>query len=330
MRALLVTILVAAALWAGYWFVGSRALESGVADWFAAQEAQGRAASNAGVAVQGFPNRFDLTVTEPKVADPARGLSWEAPFAQVFAMTWKPWHVIAALPDSQTVGLPDQTVDVSSSRLRGSLVVDPDTDLTLDRITLEGDNLRLASDRGWSTALARLLLATRRDAADASTHEVYLEASSITPDQNFRMGLKSISDLPELIDRLRIDAKAGLSAPIDRFAGQTRPALQRLELREAALDWGKFSLTAKGAVQPDAQGIADGRIDIRVAPWRDLVPVLVAAGLVTAEVAPTVTRAMELLAQQGANPEVLEVPLVFAQGRMTLGPIPLGPAPRME
>ncbi len=330
MRALLVVIHVATALWSGYWFVGSRALERGVVAWFDAPSAQGLQTSHQGVAVQGFPNRFDLTVTEPRLADPARGLSWTAPFVQVFAMTWKPWHLIAALPESQTVALPDQTVAVTSSQLRGSVVVDPDTNLTLDRLTLEGDNLRLSSDRGWAGAAARLLVATRRDAADAATHEVFAEATSITPDQNFRMEMKSVSALPELIDRVRIDAKAGFSAPIDRFAGQTRPVLQRLDLREASVTWGAFSLSAKGGVQPDPQGLAEGRIDIRVAPWRDLVPVLVAAGLVTPEVAPTVTRAMELLAQQGPDPEVLEVPLVLAGGRMALGPIPLGPAPRLD
>ncbi len=56
-------------------------------------------------------------------------------------------------------------------------------------------------------------------------------------------------------------------------------------------------------------------------------PVLVAAGIVTAEVSPTVTRAMELLAQQGPDPEVLTVPLSFNSGLMSLGPLPLGPAP---
>lgn len=330
MRALLVVILIAAGLWSGYWFVGSRALERGVDQWFAAQSAQGFTAERADVAVLGFPNRFDLTVTEPRLSDPARGLSWQAPFLQVFAMTWKPWHIIAALPESQTIGLAGQEVTVTSSRLRGSLVVTPGTDLTLDRITVEGDNIRLASDRGWTTALSRVLFATRRDAEDAALHEVYLEASSITPDQAFRMGLKSLSDLPELIDRLRVDARAGFSAPIDRFAAQTAPRLQRLDLRDAGLVWGNLKLSAKGSIAADPQGLAEGRIELRVAPWRDLVPVLVATGLVTPEVAPTVERAMELLAQQGSDPDVLDLPLVLGQGRMALGPIPLGPAPRME
>lgn len=330
MRALLIAVLALAALWAGYWFVGSRLLERSVEDWIAAQPAAGYEASASDVSVQGFPNRFDLTVTEPRLADPQAGIAWAAPFAQVFAMTWKPWHVIAALPDRQTVTLPQEEVTVTSSRLRGSLVVTPGTELTLDRATVEGDGLRLSSTRGWETAVSRMLLATRRSAEDASAHEIWLEAHSLTPDQAFRMEMQSRSDLPELIDRVEMDAVAGFTAPIDRFAPQTQPRLNRLSLGSASIKWGRLSLSAKGSVQPGRDGIAEGRIDLRAEPWRDLIPVIVAAGLITADFAPNVERALELLARQGSNPDVLEVPLAFTGGRMSLGPIPLGPAPRLE
>lgn len=330
MRALLIAVLALAALWAGYWFVGSRVLERSVEDWIAAQPAAGYEAAATDVSVQGFPNRFDLNVTEPRFADPEAGIAWSAPFVQVLAMTWKPWHVIAALPDRQTVTLPQEELTVTSSRLRGSVIVTPGTELTLDRSTIEGDGLRLSSTRGWETAVSRLLLATRRKADDASAHEIWFEAQSLTPDQAFRMEMQSRSDLPELIDSVEVDAVAGFSAPIDRFAAQTQPRLNRLTLSRADLKWGRLSLSAKGSVQPGPDGVAEGRIDLRAKPWRDLIPVIVAAGLVTAEFAPNVERALELMAQQGTNPDVLEIPLSFTGGRMNLGPIPLGPAPRLE
>ena len=61
-----------------------------------------------------------------------------------------------------------------------------------------------------------------------------------------------------------------------------------------------------------------------------MVPVMVALGLIKPEVTETVTRAMELLAQQDGTPEVLDVPLVFQNGRMSLGPVPLGAAPYLR
>ena len=121
MRALLGIVLAVAGLWAGYWWVGSSAVERGAVDWFAAQEAKGMVARNGGIAVSGFPNRFDLTVTAPELANPAQGIGWSAPFAQVFAMTWKPWHIIAALPQEQTLRLPGQDVTITSTRLPASI-----------------------------------------------------------------------------------------------------------------------------------------------------------------------------------------------------------------
>jgi hypothetical protein len=64
-----------------------------------------------------------------------------------------------------------------------------------------------------------------------------------------------------------------------------------------------------------------------VEKWRKLIPVLIAAGLLTPENSRTLTRALELYAQQGSDPDTLTVPMNFAKGIMTLGPLPLGPAP---
>uniref|UniRef100_UPI00286B8E0E DUF2125 domain-containing protein n=1 Tax=Tabrizicola sp. TaxID=2005166 RepID=UPI00286B8E0E len=120
MRKLLWVLITLSALWSGYWFVGSSAVRNGAEQWFADQAAQGMTAENTGLSVSGFPNRFDLTVEGIRFADPKTGIGWEAPFAQVFAMTWKPWHIIAALPPEQTIRLPDQDIGLTSTGLRAS------------------------------------------------------------------------------------------------------------------------------------------------------------------------------------------------------------------
>ena len=125
MRVILWVTLAFGLLWAGYWVVGSRAVAGGAATWFAGAADQGITASQSGISVSGFPNRFDLTVTAPHLSDPASGWGWQAPFAQVFAMTWKPWHVIAALPNSQDIIAPGQRITLASSKMRASLRVVP-------------------------------------------------------------------------------------------------------------------------------------------------------------------------------------------------------------
>lgn len=326
MRALLVVVLVVSCLWAGYWVVGSRAVERSIEAWFAAPH-DGLTASRSDVSVSGFPNRFDITVTDPALSDPARGWGWRAPFAQVFTMTWKPWHLITALPQEQEIDTPFGPFRLASSQLEGSLVVIPGTALALDRTVVSGEGLSLVRSDGWELAATKATLATRLMPDDPAAHEIGLDAATLTPDAGFRIALAAQSDLPEQIDQLRLDAIARFTAPLDRFAAQNRPRLAGIRVKEGLLRWGDMVVSATGEVTPATDGRAQGRIDLRIENWRKLVPVLVAAGIVTAEVSPTVTRAMELLAEQGPDPDVLTVPLSFGSGLMSLGPLPLGPAP---
>jgi hypothetical protein len=128
---------------------------------------------------------------------------------------------------------------------------------------------------------------------------------------------------------VRLRAFAGLSAPLDRFAGQTRPGLTALELREASLRWGALTVSARGQVAADAEGLAEGRIDIRIAPWPLALEAAVAAGLIRPELAPTWAEIARRLAEGSADPDRLDLPLTLARGRAALGPLPLGPAPRL-
>ena len=323
MRAVMVVVLVLGIVWGGYWVAGSVALQKGAEAWFAGQVADGRIASSSKIEVHGFPNRFDLTVTDVHLADPVSGFGWDAPFAQVFSMTWKPWHLIAALPNSQTITLPDQQIGLASTKMQGSLKLVPGTALALDSVVVDGADLVATSSAGWVIKAARAELATRQDATVGNGHEVNLTITGLVPDAALLAGA---GDLPATIKTAQIDLVAGFTAPIDRFAGAAKPQLTALTLKDGQVRWGDLVITVKGAVVADASGLAEGRVDIHIENWRKLLPPAVAMGLIKAEVAPTVENMMQLLAQGGT---ALDLPLVMKAGRMSLGPIPLGPAPRM-
>ena len=76
MRAILWLVLGLGVVWGSYWFVGSNVVENAAIDWFAHAADQGIAATEDGISVAGFPNRFDMTVTNPHLADPATGWGW--------------------------------------------------------------------------------------------------------------------------------------------------------------------------------------------------------------------------------------------------------------
>ena len=326
MRWLLWAVLIAAGAWSALWFAGERTLDRAVADGLA-QAAPG--VTVADYAIEGFPNRFDVTLTGPRVADPAGGVAWSAPFVQVLALSYRPWHTIIAMPPEQRFDWPEGGLTLRAAKLQASLVLRPVSTLPLDRLTVVGDGLELRPDLGVGARVASVHFATRPDPTRANAHEIGLEVTGIEPDPAALATLPPGTDLPPVTDTLRIDAFASFSAPIDRLVGQSRPGLTHLDLAGIRFGWGDIVLEGEGSLVPDADGLAEGRIALRLDQWRKAIDAAVAVGALRREIAPTWAEFARRLAEAGGNPDRLDLPLIFARGRMSLGPIPLGPAPRM-
>jgi hypothetical protein len=337
MRKLLFLLLAGAALWSGYWYAGSSALRSGVEDWFAAQARSGAVAEKTGLTVRGFPNRFDLTVEGLRLADPRSGTVWQAPFVQVFAMTWKPWHVIAALPPEQALTLPDQVLTVSSQDLKASIRVKPSTDAPLAEARVAGMSLDLASDLGWTLGLGEFTLGLRAEPAlGPSTYELGFDLAPVTPDSGFVAAVNAVAipelpaaGLPDEIESFWGSIYLTTSAPLDRHAGTARPYLTRVEIKRLNFAWGDLAAAAKGLIEADGNGYAAGKVTVEITNWNRLPAILVAAGAVQPEAAPTIANGMRALAAQSSDPTVLSLTLTLSDGRMSFGPFPLGPAPLM-
>jgi hypothetical protein len=329
MRGLIVLVIALGTLWGGYWVVGSIALQRSADGWFDAQSAASGVASRASITVQGFPNRFDVIVDKPHLSDPKTGYGWDAEFAQVFSMTWKPWHLIFALPNEQHFTTPDDVVTVASKSMDGSVVFVPGTKLQVNRVVVEGADLAVTSRLGWVIKAAKAQMATRPFGADGKGYEINLSVAGLTPDPGLMAALQGKSDLPASVEVVSFDVTAALSSPVYLNDAGPDPQVLGMEIRDGQIRWGDLVVTTSGAVTEGADGLAEGRIDIHVENWRKMLPVAVAMGLITAEVAPTVENMMGLMAQQKGDGTALDLPLMLKAGRMSLGPIPLGAAPRM-
>jgi hypothetical protein len=329
MRKLLFLLVTLTILWSGYWFVGSSVIRSTATSLIAAQAANGVTAETSSLSVAGFPNRFDLTAEGIRFADPASGIGWDAPFAQVFAMTWKPWHVIAALPPEQTVTLPGQEVTVTSEDLRSSLRARPAASLPLAMAIVESGPLSATSSLGWTFAAEKAVLSLGAAGGTPNGYDIAADIADLAPDPALLKLIAPEGGLAATISEIRLRANAILTAPLDRHAGETQPRLATLALTDLAVTWGEVSLTAEGSIAPDDQGLAAGRINFTIANWRRILPILVASGTVRPQLARTAETMLEGLARQTGDPEVLKIPLTLQEGWMSFGPIPLGPAPAM-
>ena len=326
MRKLLAVVLVAAGLWGGYWFVGATLLERQTAAIFDSAAANGLIAQRQNIAVAGFPNRFDLTIDGVNIADPATGFGWKAPFLQLLTLTWKPWHIIAALPNDQVIMTPDQSVTVTSSRMMASVHVHPTATLGLYETRIEAATLGLASDLGWTIGVEKLFASTMENADDPAVQRLGVTVSNLSPDAAVTASL-SATDLPAVIETLHLDANFSLSAPLQMNATPP-PVVLGIDIKEARMVWGALKLTATGALNAGPDGVAAGTITIRLDGWRRLPPVIAALGWVSPEMVPNIERGLDVMAKAGQNPDILELQLVCAEGRMSLGPFPLGPAPQ--
>ncbi|EKE45702.1 hypothetical protein OCGS_0319 [Oceaniovalibus guishaninsula JLT2003] len=322
MRILFGLIVVAALTWSGLWVMGARLAKERLVGWFAEQQDQGRVARNDGIAVRGFPNRLDATVTAPELADPATGWGWSAPFVQIMTLSYRPNHVIVALPDRQNVGTPLGDVDVASERLRASAVFDLAPGFPLDRATLVGSDVALTLD-ATSVAMAEMRLAVDHlpDPGGSGAYRVGADLTQVTS----RSGL----DLPS-IDEVRLDATLIYDTRWQSRGTTERPRLTRIEISDAGALWADAEIGAEGTLDIGPDGRPVGQIDLRVENWRMLLNMAEVAGLTPAATRARTEQALGFVEMLSGTEGVIEVPLIFEDGRIMAGPMTIGPAPRLE
>jgi len=307
MRIIVGVVAIAIILWSGWWYLGATAQKTALNGWLDARSAEGWVAERSDISVAGYPNRIDATVSDLMLADPRSGWAWSAPFFQVLMLSYKPNHVIAVWPETQKVSAPDGTAEISSEVMRGSVVFVPDTDLTLDRTQIELKDVAITGE-DWTAALVQGNLATRK--LDAETRRA--------------------AQVPPVIERAHVDLIASFDAPWDRHAIEgVKPRLTAMRIKDIDLVWGKLRLTAEGRLTVDASGYPVGELNVQARHWREMLKVAVAAGALPRSLAQTAEDALGLVEMLSGKKDLIKVPLTFSDGLTRLGPVPIGPAPRL-
>lgn len=332
-RRLIILVLALGVIWCGYWVVGSRMVRSGIETWFAEAPIRQMQAENAGVSVRGFPNRFDVTIDQIRLADLDGRYEWQAPFVQLFALSYKPWHVIAAFANDQTLGTPFGQFDLASDRMRGSMVVSPNAALDLQRLRVEGQALRLTrvQDQGLTgqaladraVTVAGLNLATDIQDHNPQSHRIGLELTDVALPARLTGGAGAVRMIP----KLRLDAVLNFSAPIRLQAQEVPPVLTGIRLSDARADWTDASISASGDLTPDAFGQAQGQLTLRIDNWQRGLELLQEIGLLNDSTHRALERGLRVVARLGSDRNRIEVPLTLADGQMRIGFVPVGPAP---
>ena len=321
MKRLTIAVVAVALLWAGFWAFSAWQLRQATESWFADRRADGWGADYADLTVRGFPNRLDRSFADIVLADPQARVVWEAPFFQVFQLTYKPGHIIAAWPDSHSLTTPDGRWQITGDTQRASLV---HAGGALLRANLEAETLNLARDDGTALALAGLTASLQHLEGTTADYRLALVAQALA----FGDTSLSAANLPDSVNGLQADVTLRLDAPL---AGATlsraRPQPTRLDIRLAEYRYGGLELKLAGSLDISPSGTPEGQVTVKAVNWRALLDQARASGALPGGLADALEDGLGLLAGLRGNSQTLDLPLNFTGGRVMLGPIPLGRAP---
>jgi hypothetical protein len=320
MRVILWISAALTAVYCGYWVVGSRAVLSGARTALAQMQADGTA-DYAGISLHGFPSRFDVTVDQPRLISPDGRTEWTAPFVQIMALSYRPNQIIAVWPHEQSITTSVGTITLATKDMRASATFGATAALPLDHTALVAQGGALTSDLGWIASFSEARIASRRTDTGPNAHEIGLAITGLTA-SDAAAGFSSAVAM-----NAHADATLAFSAPLDRLAGDAKPRLTDLNLSELTLTLADARLVAKGELTVSEAHVPEGRITLSITGWHTFLDTAVAAHLVAPEVAPTWAKMLDRLATLSGDATTVELPLVFKAGQMSLGPIPLGPAP---
>ncbi len=310
LKRLTILVVVVAAIYGGYWFIGSSAVERGAANAVDDLRAEGWDIAFDDLSTRGFPNRFDTTVTAPRIGLPGVA-TWSADAFKVYALSYRPNEVIADFPPVQEVVLPDQTIALSTQNMRASARVQAALALPLDNLTLETGPFSAASTQGWEVIWEHAIVAFRAGGPRADAYDFYV---------NFEApGVDGIGVPGLTLESVSIDAQALFDAPLDRNAD--RPALLEVTLRDARIVQGTARLMATGSVAFGPDGAGEGAVEVTAIEWESLIATFEAAGVLAPPQAETLRNAMRGMSGGAAD---VTMPITVAGGIARFGFVPLG------
>ncbi|WP_170478345.1 DUF2125 domain-containing protein [Ruegeria arenilitoris] len=330
MRRLIRVLIFVAIAWSAYWFTAGYGLRAALTGWFDQQQEQGWQADFSGASTGGYPTHHITRLTNPALADPVNGTAWSADWIEFQSpAVWPGSQLLRFAETPQRLSYFDQTATIQADALQAELQLQPGVALVLEKMAVTSGAWSVAENGDAQAGGDNLFMVmAQTDFPEAYTISARVEG--FTPGDDLRNLMRSATTLPQAFDTLELDMAVTFDKPWDRSAlEQRRPQPVAIDLQLAEMKWGELSLFAAGELDVDEQGIPTGEIAVKAENWRDMIAMANAAGALPDQAVDPVTRALNFLAGLGGNPNALDLQLNFRDGFVALGPLPLGPAPRL-
>lgn len=327
-------IAIAAAGYTGYWFVAAGEIGDRIETWAEAQRARGLEVESAGTRVAGFPLRFDVVLSRPRVRDAGNGWGWEADTLRARMRPWD-FSAVTVFPDRHNVlrirdGGEWRRIDWRADD--GRLVLRLDGARRIGGAVLE---LRGVSVEGvWRRGAARVESLRASGAALADDGERG-EAFGIT------LAMRDLAlpdDLGEALGETLafLDIDARVVGPIGEGeqTGETvaawRDAGGTLELNDFRVRWGPLGIESNGTVALDGEMRPVGALTADVIGYGDVIDALIMSNMIPLGDAFIAKVAFNLLAdkpEDGGPPVLRGIPVTARDGTLFVGPVKVADMP---
>lgn len=330
MKQIVRLLVVLAVLWSAWWLGTGYMTRSAVSQWFATQADEGWQAEFSSISTTGYPIWNRTRIAYPTLADPQTGVAWRADWLGLESRATQPGEQLLVFPETaQRLSYFDQSLALTANSMQARLHVDPKAQLQVFDLGLGTMAWQVSGEAGTIASGDGIAL-TMTQGAVAEVYDINAKVENLTIAQSARSLIRIPDALPDAVETLQLDMTVQFTRPRDLTAlseNHPQPTVIKLSLAEAR--WGELQLLAAGQVDLDAQGIPTGTLTVKAENWRQMLALAVETGALPAELTRPTEQTLRTLARLGGNPDALDIKLTFQNGRMSVGILPLGPAPRI-
>ncbi|MCC5992074.1 MAG: DUF2125 domain-containing protein [Rhodobacteraceae bacterium] len=316
MPLIVITILLAVFGYTAYWHYAARVLNAEISAFLTAARHLDVEHHNLG----GFPYRFDLDLTAPRLTSASGAVTWQAQQLHLHALAYRPQHVIAVFPREQIITLGGIPWRLSSSDARASIISDAALPAQIDRANLVFETLEFTD--GTALHSADSFRAALRQQENAP-HQVAIELHGLRPGPAMRAILDPTSLLPPMLTRLALRGRIDLDAA--GSDGSTHDPVNGLEITDLVMEWGDITLEGTGRLRRDSLGRFSGDMMLTTAQAQLVLDVVEQAQLLLPDQA-QIAR-MLAASMQDQESGMLTLPLQIRDSAIFVGPVALGALP---
>lgn len=314
----------------GWWWVATSSLQNSLSEWLDARRNEGWQADVGKMSRGGFPLRIATTLSDTAIADPETALAFNIPQFTLSTPIYWPGHVNLSLTDEPIVlSTPQGAVTISSDRAEATLRLHPGTSLQLEALNGTSTNLSFDLVEGQILSVQTLKADVQQGLAP-ETYDIDLAATDFAPGSVVRQALRLPAAWPKTFDTLVADMTVTFDRPWDRSALETkRPQPRAIKVDQIAAVWADLSITFGADLQIEPNGTASGTANLQAHNWQRMLDLASASGALSPQARPQAESILTLLSGLSGNAETLDVEITIDKGRMRMGFIPLGNAPRI-